>query len=76
MVLGGALKKTVFKRIGLQYLMQKTLFVFIILMFALCRTGHEPITEEDEKPLTHEELKQKIMNDVSTKGQRESWMQS
>ncbi|XP_062993509.1 outer dynein arm-docking complex subunit 1 isoform X2 [Elgaria multicarinata webbii] len=29
--------------------------------------GHEPITEEDQRPLTHEELKEKIMNDVLSK---------
>ncbi|XP_034992942.1 outer dynein arm-docking complex subunit 1 [Zootoca vivipara] len=30
-------------------------------------TGHEPITEEDQRPLTHEELKQKILNDIASK---------
>ncbi|XP_042333329.1 outer dynein arm-docking complex subunit 1 [Sceloporus undulatus] len=29
--------------------------------------GHDPIAEEDQRPLTHEELKDKVMNDVLRK---------
>lgn len=50
--------------------MHGRLFNFLTIEFfrSFHRPGHEPITEEDQRPLTHEELKEKILKDVSSKG--------